>query len=212
MFILSDKNTIANSYIAELRDVEIQKDPLRFRRNIERLGEIMAYEISKELDYSIKDIQTPLAIKKQSTIDNQPILCTVLRAGLPFHQGFLSYFDRAQSSFLGAWREEGNGEIEIKLNYLASPSLENRELIIVDPMLATGCSLVKAIQAIKNHGEPKRIFIVAIIASPEGLKYVQDELPNAKLYICDVDEKLDENSYIVPGLGDAGDLAYGSKL
>lgn len=212
MFILTDKNTLANTYIAELRDVEIQKDPLRFRRNIERLGEIMAYEVSKELDYSTKNIQTPLGIKKQSTIDNQPILCTVLRAGLPFHQGFLSYFDRAQSSFLGAWREEGNGEIEIKLNYLASPSLKDRELIIVDPMLATGGSLVKAIQAIKSHGEPKRIFIVAIIASPEGLKYVQEQLPNAKLYICDIDEKLDKNSYIVPGLGDAGDLAYGSKL
>ena len=212
MFILTDKNTIANSYIAELRDVEIQKDPLRFRRNIERLGEIMAYEISKEFSYSTKEIKTPLGIKKQQVIDNQPVLCTVLRAGLPFHQGFLSYFDKASSSFLGAWREEGKGEIEVKLNYLASPNLEGKELIIVDPMLATGGSLVKAIHAIKKYGEPKRLFIVAIIASPEGLAFVKNELPNANLYICDIDEKLDENAYIVPGLGDAGDLAYGEKL
>lgn len=212
MFILSEKNTLANTYIAELRDVHIQNDPLRFRRNIERLGEIMAYEISKELSYSIKEIKTPLGIKKQSTFDNQPVLCTVLRAGLPFHQGFLSYFDRAPSSFMGAWREEGDGEISVKLNYLASPELTNKDLIVVDPMLATGGSLVKAIQAIKDHGEPARIFIVAIIASPEGIEYIQKELPNAKLYMCDVDEKLDENAYIVPGLGDAGDLAYGPKM
>ena len=209
---LSEENSIFNTFISELRDVDIQKDRMRFRRNLERIGEIMAYEISKEFSYSTKEIKTPLGIKKQSTLDEQPVLCTVLRAGLPFHQGFLNYFDRAPSSFMGAWREEGNEEIEVKLNYLASPSLQDKELIIVDPMLATGGSLVKAIEAIKSHGEPKRIFIVAIIASPEGLKYVQEQLPHANLYICDVDEKLDENAYIVPGLGDAGDLAYGSKL
>lgn len=211
MFILTDTNSIANTFIAEMRDVEIQKDSLRFRKNIERLGEVMAYEISKKLNYNKENVKTPLGTKTHDLLMNQPVICTVMRAGLPFYNGFLNYFDRAESSFIGAWREEGE-QIEVKLNYLASPDINNKDLIIVDPMLATGMSLVKAIDAIKMHGEPSKIFIAAIIASPEGIEYIKNKLPKAELYICDVDEKLDNNSYIVPGLGDAGDLAFGQKI
>jgi len=212
MFILTDNNSIGSTFVAELRDTKIQKDSMRFRKNIERLGEIMAYEISKELNFKTVDIQTPLAIKKQNLLSQQPVICTVMRAGLPFYNGFLNYFDRAESSFIGAWREESGDEIEVKLNYLATPSLDNKDLIIVDPMLATGKSLVKAIDAIQKHGKPNRVFIAAIIASKTGVEYLQQKLPNAELFICDVDDILDHNSYIVPGLGDAGDLAFGQKL
>lgn len=211
MFILTNTNSLANTFLAELRDKTVQLDPMRFRRNIERLGEIMAYEISRDLPYESKTIQTPLDKKNQVVISEQPVLCTVLRAGLPFHQGFLNYFDRASSSFLGAWREEGD-EISVKLNYFTSPELHDKNLIIVDPMLATGKSLVKAIHAIHDHGTPRKIFVAAIIASPEGVAYLKKELPNVSLYLCDLDDKLDANSYIVPGLGDAGDLAYGKKI
>lgn len=211
MFILTNTHSLANTFLAELRDKTVQLDPMRFRRNIERLGEIMAYEISRDLPYESKIIQTPLGKKNQVVIREQPVLCTVLRAGLPFHQGFLNYFDRASSSFLGAWREEGN-EISVKLNYFASPDLHDKNLIMVDPMLATGKSLVKAIHAIHDHGTPRKIFVAAIIASPEGVEFLKKELPDVSLYLCDLDEKLDTNFYIVPGLGDAGDLAYGKKI
>lgn len=211
MFVLTNTNSIANSFISELRDINVQKDALRFRRNIERLGEVIAYEMSKELSYEKVEIQTPLAIKKQHLIKNQPVICTILRAGLPFYNGFINYFDKADSSFIGAWREEGE-EIKVELSYVASPDLSQRDLIIVDPMLATGQSLVKAVNAVKKFGKPNQIFVASVIGTETGINYIKSQIPEVKLFICDVDEKLDENSYIVPGLGDAGDLAFGKKI
>ena len=213
MFVLTEFNSVGNQFIAELRDVTIQGDRLRFRKNLERVGEILAYEISKSLPFRIKDIQTPLAETTVKIPAANPVIIAVLRASLPFYNGFLNFFDQADSGFIGAFREEGVGEIKINLGYHASPNLEGRILILADPMLATGKSFVQTIETILSHGTPEIIHIAAAIASPEGIDYIQKHIQVPyKLWIGSVDLSLNERSYIVPGLGDAGDLAFGEKL
>ncbi len=214
MFVLARENTLANNFLAEMRDKEIQKDSMRFRTNIHRLGEIFAYEISKEFNFVQRDVNTPLGVHKSSVFEEQPILVTVLRAGLPFYQGFLSYIDKAESAFIGAYRtgEESKDFVEVALNYMASPDLTNRTLIIADPMLATGRSIVKTYETLHKNGKPGQVFVASIIASQQGVDYVKKHMPDAKLYIGDIDAELTDKAYITPGLGDAGDLAFGPKL
>lgn len=213
MFVLTRYPTIANQFLAELRSIEIQKDRMRFRKNLERLGEVLAYEISKTFSYEERDIQTPLATTTTKLPTEQPVIVAVLRASLPFYQGFLNFLDQAESGFIGAFRQEGEGEIKINLGYHASPSLEGKTLILADPMLATGKSFIKSIQKLLEHGTPKMIHIAAAFASPEGIEYIQANLhlPHA-FWLGAIDEKLNHLSYIVPGIGDAGDLAFGEKL
>ncbi len=213
MFVLSDFNSVGNQFIAELRDVSIQGDKLRFRKNLERVGEILAYEISKSFQYGPKEIKTPLA-KMEVTIPTvNPVIIAVLRASLPFYQGFLNFFDKAESGFIGAFREESAEQIKINLGYHASPDLNEKTLILADPMLATGKSLVQSINTLLTHGTPEIIHIAAVIASPEGIAYIAEncKIPH-KLWIGAVDQGLNSKSYIFPGLGDAGDLAFGEKL
>lgn len=212
MFVLANQPSIANKFLAELRDTEIQKDSMRFRLNLERTGQIMAYEISKSLDFLPKKITTPLATTTVQLPNSNLVLVAVLRASLPFYQGFLNYFDQAESGFIGAFREEGE-TIHINLGYHASPSLEGKTVILADPMLATGKSLVKSIETLLQHGNPKIIHIATLIASPEGIEYLQNHLSIPfQLWIGAIDDRLNSKSYIVPGLGDAGDLAFGQKL
>lgn len=213
MFILEKSNSIANQFIAELRDVKVQGDRLRFRKNLERIGEILAFEISKSFPYETKEILTPLAKTAYYAPAINPVIFSVLRASLPFYQGFLNYFDKAESGFIGAFREEGPSEIKINLGYHASPNVEGKTLILADPMLATGKSFVRAIECILTHGQPEMIHISAVIASPEGIRHLQKNLNVPyKLWLGAVDQSLNDQSYIVPGLGDAGDLAFGTKL
>jgi uracil phosphoribosyltransferase len=204
--------SIANHFLAELRDKDVQKDSLRFRRNLQRLGEIIAYRISAYLSYTDQTIQTPLAETTGKLLHDFPILATVLRAGLPFHQGFLNYFDQSPSAFVAAYRIEGTAQVQVQVDYLSAPSLDERVLILADPMLATGKSLVQTYRAMLRFGTPRQVHIAAVIASPEGLAYVAREIPEATLWVAAIDEKLNEHAYIVPGLGDAGDLSFGSKL
>ena len=204
--------SIANHFLAELRDKDVQKDSLRFRRNLQRLGEIIAYRISAHLSYTDKIIQTPLAETTGKLLHDFPILATVLRAGLPFHQGFLNYFDQSPSAFVAAYRIESTAQVQVQVDYLSAPSLDERVLILADPMLATGKSLVQTYRAMLRFGMPRQVHIAAVIASPEGLAYVAREIPEATLWVAAIDEKLNEHAYIIPGLGDAGDLSYGSKL
>ncbi|WP_207436277.1 uracil phosphoribosyltransferase [Sabulibacter ruber] len=211
LHILSQTPSLANHFIAELRDVTVQKDSLRFRRNLERLGEVMAYKISETLPFAEQTIQTPLAQTQQTLLAEFPVLATVLRAGLPFHQGFLNYFDRSTCAFVGAYRVEGARQLSVHLDYMATPHLEDKILILVDPMLATGKSLVLTYKDMLRFGQPKKIIIAAVIASPEGVNHVQEQIPEADLWVGALDERLNEQAYIVPGLGDAGDLAFGSK-
>ncbi|OZI07695.1 uracil phosphoribosyltransferase [Siphonobacter sp. BAB-5385] len=214
MFVLTEQSSIANHFIAELRDVRIQKDPLRFRRNLERLGEILAYEISKTLTYTKTEVETPLGTSKTFLMAQQPVLAAVLRASLPFHQGFLNAFDGAQNAFIGAYRglhAEGE-EFTVELEYISCPDLTGKTLIIVDPMLATGKSLEISYRSLLRYGIPARTHIAAAIAAPEGIKYLQERMPECRLWVGDIDERLNHNYYIIPGLGDAGDLAFGEKL
>lgn len=213
LHILTQTPSLANHFISELRDVTVQKDSLRFRRNLERLGEVMAYKISETLEYEERTIQTPLAQTQQTLLQEFPVLATVLRAGLPFHQGFMNYFDQATCAFVGAYRVEGDGErqLAVHLDYMAAPNLQDKVLILVDPMLATGKSLVLTYRDMLRFGTPKRIIIAAIIASPEGAAHIQEEIPEVELWVGALDERLNEQAYIVPGLGDAGDLAFGAK-
>lgn len=208
-------NSIINQYISEIRDVEVQKDSLRFRNNMIRLGEIFAYEISKMLDYSDEDVVTSLGVAKVPTLLQQPILATILRAGLPLHQGLLNFFDHADNAFISAYRRHYNdGTFEIKIDYLSSPMLENRILILADPMLATGQSMALTYKEIvAANGKPKHTHIVSAIASAEGIEYLKRQMPSGEFtfWTAAVDEELTAQSYIVPGLGDAGDLAFGSK-
>lgn len=210
--ILNQTPSLANHFLAELRDVTVQTDSMRFRRNLERLGEIMAYELSKKLAYASQTIETPLARTEIPLLTEFPVLATVLRAGLPFHHGFLNYFDGAECAFVAAYRVEATSDVTVHVDYLTAPSLENKILVLVDPMLATGKSLALTYKAMLRFGTPKETHIVAAIASPEGVKHVQTELPNVTLWLGALDEKLNEKAYIVPGLGDAGDLSYGAKL
>lgn len=210
----SETNSILNQYVAEIRNVEVQNDRLRFRRNIERIGEIMAYEMSKALTYSVKEIQTPLGIAPVSTPDNKLVISTILRAGLPFHQGFLSYFDQAENAFVSAYRKyKDTLKFDIHIEYIASPRIEGKTLIITDPMLATGGSMELSYQAMLTKGQPAEIHVAAIIASRQAVEHIARVFPADKttIWCAAIDPEIDSHSYIVPGLGDAGDLAYGEK-
>jgi uracil phosphoribosyltransferase len=210
---LSRQGSLFTGWISELRNVEIQNDRMRFRRNLERIGEIMAYEISKTLLWQEQEIQTLLGTHTSKVLNNQPVLATILRAGLPMHNGILNYFDKADNAFISAYRKHRrDGSFEIRLEYLSCPSLDNRVLIVCDPMLATGASLIAAVRSLLDQGTPSEIHIACAIAATEGLEYVVREL-GEKIYIwCgDIDDELTAKGYIVPGLGDAGDLAFGPK-
>jgi uracil phosphoribosyltransferase len=198
--------------VSELRNVEIQHDRMRFRRNLERIGEVAAYEISKHLAHQQVETPTPLGTSQCKLLAEQPVLATILRAGLPLHQGLLNYFDRADNAFISAYRKHHpDGSFEISMEYVSSPDLEDRILIISDPMIATGASLVKTIQFLREEGKPKEVHIVCAIACTVGIEYVHRNEPNVKIWCGAIDEELTAKSYIVPGLGDAGDLAYGTK-
>ncbi len=212
---LAKENSILNKFLAELRDVSVQKDSMRFRRNIERIGEILGYELSKELSFATQEITTPLGTKTINLPTNNVVLCSILRAGLPLHNGLLNYFDAAENAFISAYRHHPNNDVafEIVVEYFASPSIDGKTLLLVDPMLATGRSLVAVYEAIKKYGTPKEIKIVSVIGAAEGVAYVEKHLPESTdLWIADIDEHLNEKGYIIPGLGDAGDLAFGAKL
>ncbi len=211
---LNENNTLLNQYVSEIRNVEVQNDRLRFRRNLERIGEIMAYEISKTFKYSHKEVTTPLGTASISTPDADVVISTILRAGLPFHQGFLSYLDKAENAFVSAYRKyKDTLKCEIHVEYLASPRIDNKILIITDPMLATGGSMELSYQAMLTKGEPAEIHVAAIIASQAAVDQLASVLPADKttIWCAAIDPHLDDHSYIVPGLGDAGDLAYGEK-
>lgn len=204
-----------NHFLAEIRDVKIQKDSMRFRKNIERIGEIMAYELSKILEYKAVDIQTSLGIKHTTNLSDSVVLCSILRAGLALHQGFMNIFDNAENGFVSAYRHHPNNDdhFDILVEYQAAPSFEGKNLILIDPMLATGQSIVAVLDKLLKNENPKEIHIAVVIAAPEGIDLLQQQLPqNCHLWVAALDEKLNEKNYIIPGLGDAGDLAYGSKL
>lgn len=210
---LSAAHSLLNTWVAELRHTEIQSDRMRFRRNLERIGEVIAYEISKEMEWEEKEVPTPLGVSVCKLLKEQPVLATVLRAGVPLHQGLLNYFDKADNAFISAYRKHHrDGSFEISIEYVSCPDIDNRILIISDPMLATGASLVKAIQYLKAEGRPKFIHVVAAIACTFGIEYLHREEPEVKVWCGAIDDELTAKGYIVPGLGDAGDLAFGSKL
>lgn len=210
--ILTQHNSIANHFLAELRDVHIQQDRLRFRKNLERIGELMAYEISKTFQYELQEVETPLGLAKTQQLVDYPVLTTIIRAGLPFHQGFLNVFDKADSGFIAAYRHtKKSGEFEVHKKYLNTPNLDDKIVIMADPMLATGRTLVLCCKELLAEYNIKELHIAAIIASEEGIQHVRAFVPEAQIWIGDVDNELTSKSYIVPGLGDAGDLAYGIK-
>lgn len=212
---ISENNSVLNHFLAQLRNINVQNDSMRFRRNIERIGEIMAYELSKNLSYKNVAIQTPLGIKKTTEIAENLVLCSILRAGLPLHNGFLNYFDHAENSFVSASRHHPNNDdyFEILVEYQAVSNLNNKTLLLLDPMLATGHSIMAVYKNLIANATPGQVHIVVVIAAPEGIKHLQENLPdNCHLWVASLDEKLNEKNYIVPGLGDAGDLAYGNKL
>ncbi len=209
---LSATHSLVSNWISELRHTDIQTDRMRFRKNLERTGEVIAYEISKTLEWEEKDIPTPLGISVCKVLKEQPILATILRAGLPLHQGVLNYFDNADNAFVSAYRKHHrDGSFEISIEYVSCPNLDNRVLIISDPMLATGASLVNTLQALKVEGQPKEIHIVSAIACTVGIEFVRREEPGVKIWCGAIDDELTAKGYIVPGLGDAGDLSFGSK-
>ncbi len=208
------RQSILNKYLAEIRDVNIQRDSMRFRRNIERIGEFIANEVSKTFRYKPVKISTPLGIKEVMLPDEQIVIGSVLRAGLPLHNGLLNIFDNAENAFVSAYRKHTRGnEFEIVVEYLAMPSLEGKTLLLVDPMLATGRSLEAVYRVLTGHGKPRKLHVIGVIAAPEGIAHLQATMPDdSELWIADIDEGLNDKAYIVPGLGDAGDLAYGQKL
>jgi len=210
---LSDTHSLISNWVSELRNVNIQSDRMRFRRNLERIGEIAAYEISKQLPFKEEEIQTPLGLHTSKVLEQQPVLATILRAGLPLHNGMLNYFDKADNAFISAYRKHHrDGSFEINVEYMSCPSLDNRIVIISDPMLATGASLVKTIAVMKEEGEPAEIHVVTAIACTVGIEYVHRESgEDIKIWCGDIDDELTAKGYIVPGLGDAGDLAFGPK-
>ena len=210
---LSEQHSLISNWVSELRDVDIQIDRMRFRRNLERIGEAAAYEISKVLPFVEKEVQTPMGTATCKILQYHPVLATILRAGLPLHQGLLNYFDKADNAFISAYRKHNkDGSFEISLDYISCPELEDRVVIVSDPMLATGSSLVKTIHFLKEEGRPKEIHIVAAIACTVGIEYVKREEPSVTIWCGDIDDELTAKGYIVPGLGDAGDLAYGVKV
>ncbi|RYY62784.1 MAG: uracil phosphoribosyltransferase [Chitinophagaceae bacterium] len=210
---LSEQHSLVSNWISELRDLDVQNDRMRFRRNLERIGEVAAYEISKILPSTDKEVQTSLGIANAKVLQEQPVLATILRAGLPLHQGLLNYFDKADNAFISAYRKHNkDGTFEISLDYISCPELENRTIIISDPMLATGASLVKTIAFLRAEGHPKEIHIVAAIACSVGIEYVIRNEPSVTIWCGDIDDEITAKGYIVPGLGDAGDLAFGVKV
>lgn len=210
---LSDDHSLITNWIAELRDVEIQNDRLRFRKNLERIAEVCAYEISKTLPWTEREVTTPLGTAVCKVLKTQPVLATILRAGLPMHTGLLNFFDRADNAFISAYRKHhSDGTFEISLEYISCPEIENRVVIISDPMLATGASLVKTIHYIREAGNPSEIHIACALACTVGIEYVQRAEPKAIIWCGDIDDELTAKGYIVPGLGDAGDLAFGLKV
>ena len=214
MFVLNKTNSIANHFLAEIRDQQIQQDSMRFRKNLERLGGLLAYELSKSLSYQQRPVTTPLGISPVNLIENQPVLIPIMRAGIPFYLGVLDYFDKAVSGFIGAYRHHGGDDVnfEIQMDYVAAPSLKDRRVILIDPMLATGKSIVKTLAALRKNGQPEHIDIMCVVAAPEGIDFLKKNVDGKfDLWVCAVDEKLNDRAYIIPGLGDAGDLAYGHK-
>ncbi len=212
---LSEKNSVLNHFLGQIRNVAVQNDSMRFRRNIERIGEIMAYEMSKNLNYRDVEITTPLGVKKTTEINDELVLCSILRAGLSLHLGFLNYFDNVENGFVSAYRHHYNNDdaFDIKVEYQAVPTIANKNLILIDPMLATGQSMVAVFNKLIEKEQPKEIHIAVIIAVPEGIEYLKKHLPDyCHLWVATLDEKLNDKNYIIPGLGDAGDLAYGRKL
>jgi uracil phosphoribosyltransferase len=210
---LSKQHSLISNWVGELRNMEVQADRMRFRRNLERIGECIAYEISKVLPFEEKEIQTPLGTATCKVLKEQPVLATILRAGLPLHQGLLNYFDKADNAFISAYRKHNkDGTFEISLDYISCPEMEDRVVIISDPMLATGSSLVKTIHFLKEEGHPREIHIVAAIACTVGIEYVKREESTVTIWCGDIDDELTAKGYIVPGLGDAGDLAFGMKV
>lgn len=212
---INNPPSILNQFIAEIRDKDIQTDPLRFRRNLERIGEIFAYEISKTLTYEERDVKTPLGTAREFFPKEELVIASILRAGIPLHNGLLNYFDRCENAFVSAYRKyTDDGHFQIHIEYISAPDLSNKTVILADPMLATGSSLELAFNALKANGKPSHIHIVSIIASQAGVEYVENMLAGepVTLWLAGVDEELNAKSYIIPGLGDAGDLAYGSKL
>ncbi len=212
---LSEENSLLNSFIAQIRDKSTQKDRMRFRRNIERIGEVIGYEMSKSFSYKKKNISTPLGESSISLFNNDIVVCSILRAGIPLHNGLLNYFDMAENAFISAYRkhEKQSSSFDIHVEYLASPDLNNKSLILADPMLATGKSLVATYKALQKCGTPKELHLVSVIGSKEGIAYISQNFPeNTHLWIAAIDEMLNEKGYIIPGLGDAGDLAFGEKL
>jgi uracil phosphoribosyltransferase len=215
MFVLNRENSIANQFLADLRDIQKQKDRLRFRNNLERLGEIMAYELSKSFHFESQSVQTPFEKLDIPLLAAQPVVISVLRASVPFFQGVLNFFDQAESGFIGAFRRPHSDQedVKVELGYMAAPSIEGKTVIVVDPMLATGKSFVESVKHLLKNGHPSKIHIVSAVAAPEGVAYVKNHLNvSHQFWICALDAKLNEKAYIIPGLGDAGDLAYGPKL
>jgi uracil phosphoribosyltransferase len=210
----STKSSILNTFVSEIRSVNIQNDSMRFRRNIERIGEVLSYEMSKVLTSDSISVETPLGNALINMPKDEIVICSILRAGLPFHNGILNYFDKAENAFISAYRHHLNSkDFEIIVEYIASPNLENKTLVLVDPMLATGQSLALTYEALKSHGTPKQIHLLSVIGAQTGVDYIKDKFPeNTHLWIAAIDKTLNDKGYIVPGLGDAGDLAFGSKL
>lgn len=212
---LTEKNSILNTFISELRDVNVQKDRMRFRRNIERVGEVLGYELSKVLNYTPSDVKTPLGISRVNLPENDIVICSILRAGVPLHNGLLNYFDNSENAFISAYRHHKDNpeDFEIIVEYLACPNLDGKTLILADPMLATGQSLVSTYKALKPYGTPKEVHLVSVIGAKPGIDYIKKHFnENTHLWIATIDNELNDKGYIVPGLGDAGDLAFGNKL
>ena len=213
VFQLTAQASVANHFLAEMRHQKIQQDSLRFRRNLERLGEVLAYELSKTLPYKNATVSTPLGLAHTQLLTEQPVLAAILRAGLPFYQGFLNFFDQAESAFIGAYRGEASSDhsFDIEVHYATTPRLDDKVLILIDPMLATGKSLYLVYKRLLHFGQPRELHIISAIASRAGIQYLEEQLPEASLWVGDIDEELNAKSYIIPGLGDAGDLAFGVK-
>ncbi len=210
---LSENHSLLTNWVSELRDVNVQNDRMRFRRNLERIAEVIAYEISKELLTKTIPVQTPMGIADCKVLENQPIIATILRAGLPMHQGLLNYYDKADNAFISAYRKHNNdGSFEISLDYVSCADFDSKDLLVCDPMLATGSSLIKTIQYLQQEGNPSSIHIICAIACTVGIENVKRAIPSAKIWCASIDDELTAKGYIVPGLGDAGDLAYGPKM
>lgn len=211
----SDQNSVLSQFVSEMRNVSTQKDSMRFRKNIERIGEILSYEMSKTLHYKTQVVTTPLGEKQMQVPENDVVVCSILRAALPFHNGIINFFDKAENAFISAFRHhrDGSDDFEVIVKYLAAPSIANKTLILTDPMLATGKTLENVLRAFKNHGTPKQIHILSIIGAKPGIEFIEKIFPeNTHLWIAAVDDRLNSRGYILPGLGDAGDLAFGEKL